>query len=110
MLFAGLPDVMHASFGLVTGSPLLLLGDLIRREATFDGPGAGALLASLCEAVLALVLRGDGVTHPATTMPDAPWTAVADAGLRAVVNAVVSEPQKNWTIASRGSPVSHGPP
>ncbi|NMO50095.1 AraC family transcriptional regulator [Actinoplanes sp. TBRC 11911] len=99
MLFAGLPDVMHASFDLVTGSPLLLLGDLIRREATFDGPGAGAMLASLCEAVLTLVLRGDGRLHPAATMPSAPWTAVPDAGLRAVVNAVVSEPQRNWTIA-----------
>lgn len=101
LLFAGLPDVLHASFGTGPDSPLRLLGELMRNEAGLDGPGAGALLASLCEALLALVLRGDGADHPATTLP-APWTAVAvgDAGLRAVIDAVVHRPQEPWTIAS----------
>lgn len=101
LLFAGLPDVLHASFGTGPDSPLRLLGELMRNEAGLDGPGAGALLASLCEALLALVLRGDGIDHPATTLP-APWTAVAvtDAGLRAVIDAVVHRPQEPWTIAS----------
>lgn len=101
LLFAGLPDILHASFGTGPDSPLRLLGELLRNEAGLDGPGAGALLASLCEALLALVLRGDGGDHPATALP-APWTAVAvsDAGLRAVIDAVVHRPQEPWTIAS----------
>nr|WSX78743.1 AraC family transcriptional regulator [Streptomyces sp. NBC_00899] len=97
LLFAGLPDVLHASFGTGAGSPLRLLGELMRNEAALDGPGAGALLASLCEALLALVLRGDGRTPPAAATPA--WTAVADPGLRAVIDAVVHEPQKRWTLA-----------
>jgi AraC family transcriptional regulator, activator of mtrCDE len=99
LLFAGLPDIVHASFGLAASSPLHLLGELMRREATVDGPGAGALLASLCEALLALVLRGDGRGRPPSVKLVAPWTAVADAGLRAVVDAVVNEPGKPWTIS-----------
>jgi AraC family transcriptional regulator, activator of mtrCDE len=93
LLFGGLPDVVHASFGSGPGSPLHLLGELMRTEATGAGPGAGALLASLCEALLALVLRG------ATTTEIPPWTAVTDPGLRAVVDAVASEPGRPWTIA-----------
>jgi AraC family transcriptional activator of mtrCDE len=96
LLFAGLPDVLHASFGTGDGSPLRLLGELMRNEAAQDGPGAGALLASLCEALLALVLRGDG-RAPGAAAPA--WTAVADPGLRAVIDAVVREPQKRWTLA-----------
>ncbi|MFK3984268.1 cupin domain-containing protein [Micromonospora sp. NPDC050397] len=99
LLFAGLPDVLHASFGVEAGSPLYLLSELVRSEATLDAPGGGALLASLCEALLVLVLRGDGRARPATLNLAAPWTAVADAGLRAVVDAVVREPGKPWTIA-----------
>lgn len=95
LLFAGLPEVLHASFGTGAGTPLHLLGELMRHEADLDGPGAGALLASLCEALLTLALRGD----PTVVNPLVPWTAVADAGLRAVVEAVVREPQKPWTIA-----------
>ncbi|MGK5741278.1 cupin domain-containing protein [Micromonospora sp. URMC 103] len=98
LLFAGLPDILHASFGAGAGSPLRLLGELVRHEATLDGPGAGALLASLCEALLVLVLRGDGRERRATTNLARPWTAVTDAGLRAVVDAVVREPEKPWTI------------
>lgn len=98
LLFAGLPDVLHASFGTGADSPLRLLGELMRSEAGLDGPGAGALLASLCEALLALVLRGDGNEHASTNFP-APWTAVTDPSLRAVVDAVVQHPEEPWTIA-----------
>jgi AraC family transcriptional activator of mtrCDE len=97
LLFAGLPDILHASFGLDDGSPLHPLGRLMRSEATMDGPGAGALLSSLCEALLALVLRGDGRGRGTI---ETPWTGVTDAGLRAVVDAVVNEPQEPWTISS----------
>jgi AraC family transcriptional activator of mtrCDE len=97
LLFAGLPGILHASFGTGADSPLRLLGELMRNEAGLDGPGAGALLASLCEALLALVLRGAGA-DPAADVP-APWTAVADPGLQAVVNAVVHQPGEQWTIA-----------
>ncbi|MBY8880140.1 AraC family transcriptional regulator [Actinacidiphila acidipaludis] len=100
LLFAGLPEVLHASFGTGDGSPLRLLGELMRNEAASDGPGAGALLASLCEALLALVLRGDGGGPGAASGVLAPWTAVVDPGLRAVVDAVVHEPQRPWTIAA----------
>ncbi|MEU8820013.1 AraC family transcriptional regulator [Actinoplanes sp. NPDC048796] len=91
LLFAGLPDVVHASLGLGSGSPLEPLGRLIRDEADGDGPGAGAMIASLCEALLALVLRRAGGDLP-------PWTAVTDPGLRRVVDAVVSDPRRPWTI------------
>jgi AraC family transcriptional regulator, activator of mtrCDE len=43
------------------------------------------MVASTCEALLALVLRG------AATSEVPPWTAVTDPGLRAVVDAVASE-------------------
>lgn len=99
LLFAGLPEILHASFGTDADSPLRLLGALMRNEAGLDGPGAGALLASLCEALLALVLRGDGAGHATAALP-APWTAVADPGLRAVIGAVVRRPQEPWTIAA----------
>lgn len=103
LLFAGLPPILHASFGTGPDSPLRLLGELMRNEAGLDGPGAGALLASLCEALLALVLRGDGAAdgagRPAAAFP-APWTAVTDPALRAVVDAVVRGPQEPWTIAA----------
>jgi AraC family transcriptional regulator, activator of mtrCDE len=99
LLVAGLPDVLHASFGTGDDSPLRLLGELMRSEAGLDGPGAGALLAALCEALLALVLRGDGAVHQAPTLT-APWTAAAvgDPGLRAVIDTVVHRPQEPWTI------------
>lgn len=114
LLFAGLPDVLHASFGTGAGSPLRLLGELMRSEAALDGPGAGALLASLCEALLALVLRGDGRASRATAPA---WTAVSDPGLRAVIDAVVHEPHRRWTLAglaevagvSRATLVRHFP-
>jgi AraC family transcriptional activator of mtrCDE len=98
LLFAGLPPILHTSLGVGPDSPLRLLGELMRNEAGLDGPGAGALLASLCEALLALVLRGDGAAHPAAAFPP-PWTAVTDPALRAVVDAVVRGPQEPWTIA-----------
>jgi AraC family transcriptional activator of mtrCDE len=99
LLFAGLPPVLHASFGTGPDSPVRLLGRLMRNEAGLDGPAAGALLASLCEALLALVLRGDGAAHPAGSFPP-PWTAVVDPALRAVIDAVVRDPQEAWTIAA----------
>jgi AraC family transcriptional activator of mtrCDE len=98
LLFSGLPEIVHASFGTGPDSPLRLLGELMRAEAGLDGPGAGALLASLCEALLALALRGDGA-EPAAPPLFAPWTAMADPGLRAVIDAVVHQPQHPWTIA-----------
>lgn len=99
LLFAGLPDVLHASFGTRADSPLRLLGELMRNEAALDGPGAGALLASLCEALLALVLRGDrGNSRAASALS---WTAVVvDPALRAVIDAVVHRPGQQWTIAA----------
>ncbi|MFG1808184.1 AraC family transcriptional regulator [Streptomyces sp. NPDC049040] len=98
VLFAGLPDILHASFGTGADSPLRLLGELMRNEAALDGPGAGALLASLCEALLALVLRGGGGNSGGAGVSS--WTSVVDPGLRAVIEAVVHEPDKPWTIAA----------
>ncbi|MER7441622.1 helix-turn-helix transcriptional regulator [Micromonospora avicenniae] len=100
LLFAGLPDIVHASFGRGPDSPLHPLGELMRNEAALDAPGTGALLASLCEALLVLALRGDGRGTPSTANLVMPWTALTDASLRAVVDAVVNEPQRRWTIAS----------
>ncbi|MGY6023607.1 AraC family transcriptional regulator [Streptomyces spinosirectus] len=99
LLFNGLPDVLHASFGMEARSPLRLLGELMRNEASVDGPGAGALLASLCEALLALALREAGTDERQTAAFSGPWTAVVDPGLQAVVNAVVHEPGRPWTLA-----------
>lgn len=44
--------------------------------------------------IIRIVLRGDGNGRPTSVEFVAPWTAVTDAGLRAVVNAVVHEPEK----------------
>ncbi|MFE7169918.1 cupin domain-containing protein [Streptomyces sp. NPDC057616] len=100
LLFDGLPDVLHASFGMGAGSPLRPLGELMRTEASSDGPGAGALLASLCEALLALTLRDGGSNEGRSTAFSGPWTAVVDPGLQAVVNAVVHDPDHPWTLAA----------
>jgi AraC family transcriptional activator of mtrCDE len=101
ILFDGLPEILHASLGIGPGSPLRLLGELLRGEANADGPGAGALMASLCEALLALALRGAGPGGgPAAPTDPVPWTAVTDPGLRAVIAAVVHRPDEPWTIAA----------
>lgn len=98
LLFGGLPEIVLASFGTGADSPLRLLGELMRGEAGLEGPGAGALLAALCEALFALVLRGNDAARLTTSLP-APWTAAKDPGLRAVIDAVVHQPQQQWTIA-----------
>ncbi|MGR3867083.1 cupin domain-containing protein [Streptomyces graminifolii] len=98
LLFDGLPEVLYGSFGSEADSPLRLLGELMRQEAGADGPAAGALLASLCEALLALALRGAGDERAGVPRLTSPWTAVRDPGLRAVVDTVVQRPEEAWTI------------
>jgi AraC family transcriptional regulator, activator of mtrCDE len=100
LLFDGLPEVLHSSYGPRSDSPLQLLGELMRREATVGGPGSGAALVALCETLLALALRGgDSVEERARSFPP-PWTAVRDPNIQTLIEAVVQQPDGPWTTVS----------
>ncbi|GAA4574786.1 cupin domain-containing protein [Planotetraspora kaengkrachanensis] len=95
LLFQSLPDPLHVSFGAESGEPVRMLSALMRGEAQNDGPGATAIVISLCDALLAMVLRS---TSNRRLAGDALWTAVDDERLRAVVDAVLGDPGRDWTI------------
>ncbi|GII42024.1 cupin domain-containing protein [Planotetraspora phitsanulokensis] len=95
LLFQSLPDPLHVSFGAEAGEPVRMLSALMRSEAQNDGPGTTAIVISLCDALLAMVLRS---TSNRRLAGDALWTAVDDERLRAVVDAVLGDPGRDWTI------------
>lgn len=68
----------------------------MRSEAQHDGPGTAAVVSALCDALLAMVLRS---TPNHRLEGDVLWTAVQNASLRKVVEAVLHEPGRGWTIA-----------
>jgi AraC family transcriptional activator of mtrCDE len=96
VLFSSLPEVLHVSFDAEAGEPVRMLSALMRNEAQHDGPGTAAIVSALCDALLAMVLRSapnrglDG---------DVLWTAVQNASLRNVIEAVLDQPGRGWTIA-----------
>jgi AraC family transcriptional activator of mtrCDE len=96
VLFASLPEVLHVSFDAEAGEPVRMLSTLMRSEAQHDGPGTVAIVSALCDALLAMVLRS---TPNRRLEGDVLWTAVQYASLRKVVEAVLHQPGRGWTIA-----------
>jgi AraC family transcriptional activator of mtrCDE len=96
MLFASLPDVVHIALGADTNEPVRMLSTLMRREANEERAGTAAILSSLCNVLLAMVLRAS----PEQRLADqALWTGLADERLRVVTDAVLREPGRSWSIA-----------
>ena len=96
ILFASLPDVVHVALGGEANEPVRMLSALMRREANEERPGTAAILSSLCNVLLAMVLRAT----PEQRLADrALWTGLADERLRVVTDAVLHDPGNSWTIA-----------
>jgi AraC family transcriptional activator of mtrCDE len=92
MLFRSLPDPLHVSFG-PDDEVVRMLSGMMRAEALDGGAGTAVILASLCNALLAMVLRKSSARY------DAPlWTAVEHPQIRTVIDAVVREPGTEWPI------------
>ena len=96
LLFASLPDPLHVSLEADASEPVKMLTTLMRSEAQNGGPGTAAILSSLCEALLAMVLRS---TPDRRLGGDVLWTAVTDEALRRMVDAVLRDPGHEWSIA-----------
>ncbi|MCI2423381.1 AraC family transcriptional regulator [Saccharopolyspora sp. K220] len=91
LLFRLLPSLVHVTLD----TPALTLADVLRGEAQFDGPGTGAVVCSLCDALLAMALR----SRPDQRL-DTPalWTAMGDDVLGRVIADIVERPGEPWTI------------
>jgi AraC family transcriptional regulator, activator of mtrCDE len=96
LLFNSLPDPLHVSFDDRACEPMRLLSTLMRTEAQHDGPGTEAILSSLCDALLAMVLRN---TPGRRLNGGKLWTAVEDERLHSAICAVIHDPGHRWTIA-----------
>jgi AraC family transcriptional regulator, activator of mtrCDE len=100
LLFNSLPDPLHVSFDDRACEPMRLLSTLMRAEAQQDGPGTEAILSSLCDALLAMVLR----SAPGRRLNDGKlWTAVEDERLYNAICAVIHDPGHRWTIPELAS-------
>lgn len=97
LLFRTLPEPLHVSFGADADDPVRMLSTLMRREAQANGPGTAAIVSSLCDALLAMVLRSSPQRRVSN---DVLWTAVDDEAVLEVIDAVLHEPGRDWTIAA----------
>jgi AraC family transcriptional regulator, activator of mtrCDE len=97
LLFRMLPEALHVSLGADGYEPIRMLSALIRREANVGGPGTQAVVSSLCNALLAMVLRSSPEQRVSR---DVPWTGVDDAAVLCVIDAVLGEPERDWSITS----------
>jgi AraC family transcriptional activator of mtrCDE len=97
MLFRSLPNPLHVSFAESgeANEIVRMLGAIMRREAQNDGPGTAAILSSLCDALLAMVLRKSSGRLAEAAL----WTAADDERIRAVIDAVLRDPSADWSIA-----------
>ncbi|GAA1268104.1 AraC family transcriptional regulator [Planotetraspora silvatica] len=97
MLFRSLPDPLQVSFGQADEADEIVrvLSTVMRREARHDGLGTRAILSSLCNALLAMVLRAS----PSRFVGAPAWTAADDPRLRLVIEAVLQDPGDHWTVA-----------
>jgi AraC family transcriptional activator of mtrCDE len=96
LLFGSLPDPLHVSFGADPSEPVRVLSALMRNEAKLDGLGTAAIVSSLCDALLAMVLR----SGPGQRLSSGPlWTAAHDQNMLNVIDTVLRDPARNWTIA-----------
>ena len=96
MLFRSLPDPVRISFGdsPETDTMVRSLSALMRVEAENEGDGTAAIMSSLCEVLLAMVLRTTSTGGPVL------WTAAGDPGIAELVERIVAEPGHDWTIES----------
>jgi AraC family transcriptional activator of mtrCDE len=93
MLFRSLPDPLIVSVA-DDDAAVRALCTMMRGEASDPGPGAGAILTSLCEALLAMILRRSaGELSPAPL-----WTAVEDPRIADAIDAVLREPGADWSV------------
>jgi AraC family transcriptional activator of mtrCDE len=93
LLFRTLPEPLHVSFG--ADEPVRMLSTLMRHEAHANGPGTATIVSSLCNALLAMVLRSSPEQRLSGDML---WTAANDDAVRSVIDAVLREPGRNWSI------------
>ncbi|MEA5360543.1 AraC family transcriptional regulator [Amycolatopsis sp., V23-08] len=91
LLFRLLPPLVHVSLD----APACTLAGVLRGEAGVDGPGTGAIVAALCDALLAMALR----SRPEQRLGEpALWTAMGDDVLGRVIAGIVDDPGEAWTI------------
>ncbi|GAB3829354.1 AraC family transcriptional regulator [Kribbella italica] len=93
MLFRSLPDPLIVSVA-DDEAAIRALCTMMRSEASSPGPGAGAILTSLCEALLAMVLRRSA----GELTPGPLWTAVEDPRIADAIDAVLREPGADWSV------------
>jgi AraC family transcriptional activator of mtrCDE len=96
LLFRTLPEPLHVSFGTDAHDPVRILSTLMRQEAQANGPGTAAIVSSLCDALLAMVLRSSPGRR---VSDDVLWTSVDEEAVLDVIDAVLREPERDWSIA-----------
>ncbi|MBP0460723.1 cupin domain-containing protein [Streptomyces montanisoli] len=96
LLFRSLPDPIHVSFGRSPDSADVLgtLSALMRSEAHCEGDGTAAILAGLCTALLAMVLRTARGANTNATL----WTAAGDATIASLIERIFEAPGDDWSI------------
>jgi AraC family transcriptional activator of mtrCDE len=93
MLFRSLPDPLIVSVA-DDEAAIRALCTMMRSEASNPRPGAGAILTSLCEALLAMILRRSA----GELTPGPLWTAVEDPRIAEAIDAVLREPGADWSV------------
>ncbi|MEV6286504.1 AraC family transcriptional regulator [Kribbella sp. NPDC051770] len=91
MLFGSLPDPLIVSVA-PDDDAVRALATMMRTEAGAANPGAGAILTSLCGALLAMILRRAGLTGAPL------WTAAGDPRIAAAIDAVLQDPGADWSV------------
>lgn len=93
LLFQILPESLHVSFG--ADESVRMLSALMRREGQANGPGTATIVSSLCNALLAMILRSSPEQRLSGGVL---WTAANDDAVRSVIDSVLREPGRNWDI------------
>ena len=91
VLFRLMPPLVQVSLDPVAQQ----LATMLRDETCFDGPGTGAIVSALCDALLAMALRSSPDRRLGTP---ALWTAMGDDSLGLAIAGVVDRPGEAWTI------------
>jgi len=101
VLFGSLPSPIVVSLAARsdTQDALALLSGLLRSETVRSGRGGAAILSSLCTVLLALVLRHAG----AGLHSDPLWISPADPSIARVVEAILDDPGREWSIEALAS-------
>lgn len=96
LLFQTLPEPLHVSFGIDAQDPVRMLSTLIRHEAQSSEQGTAAIVSALCNALLAMVLRSSPQRRVSSAVL---WTAADDKAVLEMIDAVLREPGRDWSIA-----------